>query len=400
MSELMHEINWSLILTLLLVSAVVAWAGDYFGMKLGRKRLTFLKIRPRYTSRIMSVLTGVIIAFVTLCAVSATIEPVRTALFSMNYVQSQITSLTGQLQENRDSLETMEMQLFRSRSDLREKQEKLALVERSLEKGMASLKITQEKLATTENEMHIARQEQKRLLNENDILRNESIKLKKSIVNLNEKSEQLKKGLKRLREGRIAALAAEILSQTVIETNGKLSEEAVDDAVERLTDSAKSFMAFRTGMTKHELSEPVIDKHSLENLRSTLLNQSGRWLIRLTVVSNAVYGEPVQVRVDAYQTRHIYNKGDMLIIKKVRHGLSKRETEKEVFEALKDLNAKAVRDGVFRDPLTGNVGAVDTNTLMNAFKTIFTSKKDRYIRFVTKDDIYSEGPVRVDCIVK
>jgi len=51
--------NWSLLGTLIIASAIVAWAGDIIGMKLGRKRITFLKLRPKYTSRIISVLTGV-----------------------------------------------------------------------------------------------------------------------------------------------------------------------------------------------------------------------------------------------------------------------------------------------------------------------------------------------------
>jgi len=53
------KMNWSLLGTLIIASAIVAWAGDIIGMKLGRKRITFLKLRPKYTSRIISVLTGV-----------------------------------------------------------------------------------------------------------------------------------------------------------------------------------------------------------------------------------------------------------------------------------------------------------------------------------------------------
>ncbi len=43
--ELFREMNWSLLGTLAIVSAVVAWVGDIIGMKLGKKRVTFLKLR-------------------------------------------------------------------------------------------------------------------------------------------------------------------------------------------------------------------------------------------------------------------------------------------------------------------------------------------------------------------
>ena len=70
MFEIFHDINWILLGALIIVSALVSWAGDVIGMKLGKKRITFLKLRPKYTSRIISVLTGVGIAIATIFVLS------------------------------------------------------------------------------------------------------------------------------------------------------------------------------------------------------------------------------------------------------------------------------------------------------------------------------------------
>ena len=140
MFELFREMNWSLLGTLAIVSAVVAWAGDIIGMKLGKKRVTFLKLRPKYTSRIISVITGIGIALFTLLVISVASEPVRTALFSMNYVQNQITTLTAELQQNRTNLQGMEIELFRSKGDVIEKQDELHVLEEKLSAGTKSLK--------------------------------------------------------------------------------------------------------------------------------------------------------------------------------------------------------------------------------------------------------------------
>ena len=140
MFELFKEINWSLLGTLALVSALVAWAGDIIGMKLGKKRVTFLKLCPKYTSRIISVVTGIGIALFTLLVISVAVEPVRTALFSMNYVQNQITNLTVELQQNRTNLQGMEVELFRSKGDVNEKQEELKALEQQLAIGTKNLK--------------------------------------------------------------------------------------------------------------------------------------------------------------------------------------------------------------------------------------------------------------------
>ena len=104
MSELLSELNWSLILTLLTVSAVVAWFGDIIGMKVGKKRITLFNLRPKYTTRLISVLTGVGIAFATLFVSATASESVRTAIFNMQYVKNQILNLTAELKTNRDDL--------------------------------------------------------------------------------------------------------------------------------------------------------------------------------------------------------------------------------------------------------------------------------------------------------
>ena len=135
MFELIKEMNWNLLGTLIIVSSLVAWVGDVVGMKLGKKRITFLNLRPKHTSRIISIMTGIGIAIFTLFVISIASEPVRTALFSMNYVQNQITSLTAELQKNRSSLQGMEVELFASKGDLEDKQVELLISSTQLNVG-------------------------------------------------------------------------------------------------------------------------------------------------------------------------------------------------------------------------------------------------------------------------
>ena len=139
MFEIFREMNWILLGSLIVVSALVSWAGDVIGMRLGKKRITFLNLRPKYTSRIISVVTGVGIAVATLLILSVASEQVRTALFSMQFVQRQLTDLTVELQKNRDTMGQMEIDLFESRGDLAEKQEELTRIETQLAEGAKSL---------------------------------------------------------------------------------------------------------------------------------------------------------------------------------------------------------------------------------------------------------------------
>lgn len=75
-------------------AGAVAYVGDRVGHQVGRKRLTLFGIRPRYTSTLIAIGTGMVIALVvTLVAIFAS-QQVKTAFFKMNSINQQISELT------------------------------------------------------------------------------------------------------------------------------------------------------------------------------------------------------------------------------------------------------------------------------------------------------------------
>jgi len=392
--ELFREMNWSLLGTLAIVSAVVAWAGDIIGMKLGKKRVTFLKLRPKYTSRIISVITGIGIALFTLLVISVASEPVRTALFSMNYVQNQITSLTAELQQNRTNIQEMELELFRSKGDVIEKQEELQILEEKLSAGTKNLKEARSELEKMTILKDKTEEEQKMLLEEKAILEQESKKLEASVTALKQEAEKLKADIQRLREGRIAALTGERLAQGVI-SGPESTAHQIDQAVDRLIGEAQALLAYRFGTKPESIKRPLVDKSSIDRAKSIISKTPGRYLLRLTALSNAVEGEPVMAELETYNSKLIFNSGDMLAEKDIKKGSSREDVEETLFIMLRDVNSRAVREGVLRDPLSGNVGSIDTSEFMQVIEYITNSKSDVRLRIFAAQDIYTEGPVKI-----
>ncbi len=394
MFELFREMNWSLLGTLAIVSAVVAWAGDIIGMKLVKKRVTFLKLRPKYTSRIISVITGIGIALFTLLVISVASEPVRTALFSMNYVQNQITSLTAELQQNRTNIQEMELELFRSKGDVIEKQEELQILEEKLSSGTKNLKEARSELEKMTILKDKTEEEQKMLLEEKAILEQESKKLEASVTALKQEAEKLKADIQHLREGRIAALTGERLAQGVI-SGPESTAHQIDQAVDRLIGEAQALLAYRFGTKPESIKRPLVDKSSIDRAKSIISKTPGRYLLRLTALSNAVEGEPVMAELETYNSKLIFNSGDMLAEKDIKKGSSREDVEETLFIMLRDVNSRAVREGVLRDPLSGNVGSIDTSEFMQVIEYITNSKSDVRLRIFAAQDIYTEGPVKI-----
>ena len=89
-----------LVLFIVLLAGGIAYIGDRVGHQVGRRRLTLFGLRPRYTSTIVAVSTGMLIALtVVLVAIFAS-EYVKTAFFRLGEVNNRL----NQLQLQSDSL--------------------------------------------------------------------------------------------------------------------------------------------------------------------------------------------------------------------------------------------------------------------------------------------------------
>ena len=86
-----------LIPTLILVSGLVAFVGNLVGRNIGRRRLSLLGLRPRYTAQIITIVTGMMITVVTLAVVLLVSNDARQALFHLHEVQQQTKALEVQI---------------------------------------------------------------------------------------------------------------------------------------------------------------------------------------------------------------------------------------------------------------------------------------------------------------
>ena len=85
----------TLILVLALMGGLIAYLGDKLGSKIGKKRLRLFGLRPHDTSVVMTILSGILVAALTITVLTITSKEVRTALFGMKKMRAEIASLTA-----------------------------------------------------------------------------------------------------------------------------------------------------------------------------------------------------------------------------------------------------------------------------------------------------------------
>lgn len=116
------------IFLLMLVGGVAAYWGDRVGMIVGRKRLSVLGLRPKHTSQVVAVGTGVLIVLFTLTTLLILSNSVRRALFGMDALQASVVELSSEvaafelkrseLEESNAELQRINQALERERTAL------------------------------------------------------------------------------------------------------------------------------------------------------------------------------------------------------------------------------------------------------------------------------------------
>ncbi len=116
-----------LILTLVVVGGVIAYIGDRLGMNVGRKKLTLFGLRPKHTSMLVTIVTGVLIAGASIGGVLAIAsQDVRTALFRMKQIQADLQDLQSDFAEMRWQRDLAQEELLQAEEEVKLQKDSLS----------------------------------------------------------------------------------------------------------------------------------------------------------------------------------------------------------------------------------------------------------------------------------
>lgn len=101
------ELGALLIPVLIVLSGAIALVGNAVGRNIGRRRLTLLGLRPRYTAQVITVVTGMLITVTTLLVTLALSQEARVALFHLNEVLSETRRLEEEIRKQEERLKQL-----------------------------------------------------------------------------------------------------------------------------------------------------------------------------------------------------------------------------------------------------------------------------------------------------
>ena len=408
------ESGWFMLIVLAVMGGLIAYLGDKIGSKVGKRKIKLMGLRPKYTSILVTIMTGISIAVVTLGVMSVLSENARVALFGMNKLRQQqhvleeqrdrllaeADKLAREMQEKNDLLADNELKLASQEEQLDGANDRLRLTLLDLEQVQAARDDASAQLGIVQTAFNQANADLATAQGEIEELEHTKAGLTKTVAALDERNRLLNESMLTVREGTVLFRVGEVLSSSVL-TAGQ-SQDETRSQLSGIMVNINNMIRQRLNITDEKAVLLYISPDEFERTVQELSNSpKSSKLIRVTAAGNIITGEPALVHVNIYDNNLVYNRGREVYTEYFTSEEIASGAELQLLHFLHNVNRSAQADGILPDPLSGNVGAL---TAVEMFDTI--SRMKAYgntgltLRAVTTQNIFTAGPLRIEIRVE
>ena len=364
-----------------IVGALIAYIADKMGSKIGKKKLSVFGLRPKYTSILLTALSGSIIAVLTISVMAIASQSARTALFGMDKLQKELRMLNSEKDFAAKALATAKEKVTAQNKQISILDAKILESTRENDEMEARLGQLNEKYRLAQSEV--------------DSLTSSKVQLTNEVEDLEKTTAALRKGIITMREGQVYFRAGEVLYAGVL--HGGLTHEENIAQVNWLLQNSNEAALQRLGL--QDKDEPVqaiwISKNIVNKAVAALDNSQGDLLLRVRAVANIIVGELAVCNIEIINNKFIYPDGSLILSADYDLNKSDLSNEEVLMGFLTQINHNAVKAGVLPDPLTGKVGNMDAATMIDASNAIRRTDGIFTLRAYAKGNITAAGPVRV-----
>ena len=395
-----------LIFTIAVLGGVIALLGDRVGMKVGKKRLSLYGLRPKYTSMVITVVTGILISGSTLVFLTIISEDVRTALFELKEIQDELRNKTVIVQDLSDELADKQGKLDEVHLKQEETARLLAKTEREYELIVKNLDETRLALEETQKELLF---EQERLNNLYEItndLREKNIglevekeRLLKEVQALSAESSILRDNLKITKTGRLIFLKGDILLAQVVQEGNK-AEEVKKRILEPMLVEANKIALERGARIKGKEEYALKVNQQLDYFSQELSKITVPGVIRVVVDRNTIALEPLYVSFQYFPNTMVFRKNEVIAEAQVAPDLDENEILDEILDLLLVVRKKSLNEGMISEgQYIGEIASLQD--VPEIIAKIKGKKKASTIQLVALDDVWRiKGPVKVGIELK
>ncbi|MFP4022092.1 MAG: DUF3084 domain-containing protein [Halanaerobium sp.] len=403
--------SFVIIFLLVFVSGLIAFIGDKIGMKMGKKRVSLFGLRPRYSSVIITILTGILIAVLSITILLGVYSELRNALFNINDVLSRLNSLNQQLERRDEELderdqklserdeelsklqqeiEEREQEITEKETEITEKEEEIAAKDEelaSVEKEVEQLSTNRDELQNRVDELSSQREELESQVSE---LENQIADLEADYDDLREVANQLQAGVIYYMDEDIVYQKGDIVYTDVLE--GGRSEQETISALNKYLQEANR-VALEQDIQVNEDTNMALRLQTEDILNAARIiynmDQDSRVIVSLVARVNVPKNDWLYANFQLYEDFKVFEKGSLISSQVISPDQSSEEIENELEAMLQDVNEKAINQGILPDN-SGQVGSLNFSQFYDLVNQVRSRSSELKVNIYADTDIWRE----------
>jgi uncharacterized protein (DUF3084 family) len=405
----------TLVFIIAVMGGLIAYIGDKLGSKVGKRKLSIFGLRPKHTSILVTIVTGILISALTLGVLSLSSRDVRTALFGMEALKTQLVDLSQAVISGNNDLEASRQALVAKTEEysavnakVTETTAKLLSLTTELsnvivqrDRAAAALGSVQAQFAVAEDHLATAQQQIVGLQDTKNQLDKKIVVLTDAKDSMQQDVDKLKKltanlhtSLQSVREGTVIYRAGEVLANSAVK--GGQSEKATSDALTGVIYNTNQDIINKLEVKDKTLEVLWISQTDFEQAVKLIAAAPQDMIVRISSAGNAVYGEPVIGKLELFTNKLIYPAGMTIHNETMGAATTQQQAEDSVLAFLHRVNEVAQKQGILPDPLQGTVGSITGAELYDAVAKVKRGTGSVELRAVSDGPIYSTGPLKID----
>ncbi len=362
-----------LIVTLIIISGMIAYIGDLTGFRIGKKKISIFGWRPHRTAVFITILSGIIISILTISILSILSNDVRTALFGLDELRDRQIELTREIQVRNKMLDE-------TRKELEERTDELGKLEEEFQQLSSQIEL---QTAQVESLLDI----RERLTIERDTLQQEISELQGMV-------RSLYSGISWLRSGDIILDQGEEIALTII--RGGIPEEEVEQKLVRLLNQATSkVLAMGAEPDENTGQALIISRKEFDDLIQKIHQSQEELIVRLLATMNVIKGEVVIANFSTLENKLVFEENEVVLVEEIPVINDPAEAEDRVFSILRKVNLRAVQEGIIPESGTSLVGTISAVNLLETVRDIVQCETGMLIKVIALDDTWATGPFKV-----
>ena len=391
-------IGAAIFLVLIVMGGIIAFLGDRIGSKVGKKRMTLFGLRPKYTSVIVTIISGVLISFSTVAVMAVVNENVRVALFGLSKLQAQMNDLNQEIKVKNRELEKGKSQLEARNKEYEDVTKKSEETSRELDRVESQRIYMERELTSVQSAYDEAQAGVEQSAQEIRDLEKTKEELNSNITVLNNEKKTLLDNIYALREGQVVMQAGQVLTSVTVDE--KMTKDQSVKVLESVLNDINTMLKQQMNINDDNVDLIRVSQSDFDEAVQQLTGAKHKKLVRIVAAQNLIRGERLIVDFDIHDNLLIFNKGDVIYKGNLDAYQTIRNYELQVLRFLKDLNHYAQSKGVLPDPITGNVGVLEGQELIDVIQKVKEYGGQCELTVTARRDVYSQGPLVIDVKVE